>query len=261
MGWLPWVRAIKRTADHYVESNYINNTYDSGGGVYKEASWYHYSWWSQSGLDWEWARIYENDGELPIRVSSIAFHACAGHSNGKSFWGGAGLLSPVAGGGCTFTSDIYVVDANNRRVSEKKGVGNVTVPSINQYNCWYNGVYGQVSTNNSLTSFGDPNLFGPGTGHEVPNGYRAPRTIKYTDAPEVPVGGKMFVVVRPTSWVSTNSLLVIKGSSEEHFTSVIEPVDLNYVWVCKQNPGDATPKWYKEKKAFVMNNNKKWEEM
>lgn len=252
--------AIKKTADHYNENNYGEfANIAPEGQPYRTASWFHRSWWIEN----EWAWIYVNDTDMPIRVKSLTFVACAGHSNGKSFGTDSGLAAPVNGGGCVFASDIYVVDASGKSVGKQTGDSSVTVPSIADFNCYYNG-YGQVDTNSYYTSFGDVGLFGPGTSYyKDRNGVgrcREKRTISYKDAPVIPVGGKMFVTIRDVSWPGGwNSLLLMQGYGD-YFEGVLEPVDESYIWVCQQKPGDTSPKWYKEKKAFLKTN-KGWEEM
>lgn len=260
MGWSKAHKIVK-TADHHVESNYHVLGYLNDNGQWDEPSWYFHSWWQSN----EWAWIYTNDTDLPVVVKSITFLACAGHSNGKYF-SGSRNGSPTLyadGSGCTFTSDMYVLGSDGKSIGDKKGVGNVVVPSIKDFNCWYNGQYGAVDTVNQSTSFGNVRLFGPNTSYyKDRNGVsrcRELRTITYTDAPVVPVGGKMFVIIRPTSWESSQALLVMQGSGD-NFDSVIEPVDESYIWVCLKKPGDASPKWYKEKKAFLKTNTN-WIEM
>lgn len=240
---------IRNTADHYVESNYV--------AAY--ASWFQKNWWST--YDWGW--IYTNDTSMPLKLKTATFSACAGHSNGKQYWGGSRLLQTY-GYGCTFTSDIYVVDSAGNRIGEAKGVGICDIPSINTYNCYYGG-YGNTSTSTDKTSFGNPIYFGPNTGYYADsNGVsrcREPKVITYNDAPAVPPGGKMFVVIRPVAWKTSgdNALLVMKGD-ESNFSAELEPEDENYIWICLKKEGDTSPKWYKERKAFARTN-KGWEEL
>lgn len=249
MGWSV-SKGIKKSANHYDANNYTN----------VNASWFQKSWWNWN----EWGWIYTNDTAMSVKLRTATFSACAGHSNGKAYWGGSLLYTH--GYGCTFTSDIYVVDASGQPVGQPAlGVGTCDIPSISDFNCYYGG-YGGTSTTTSQTSFGNPAYFGPGTSYyRDRNGVsrcRESKIITYTDdVPSVPPGGKMFVVIRPTAWKTTmdNALLVMKGD-QANFDAQLEPEDDDYIWVCLQKSGDTTPKWYKEKKAFTRTNSG-WEEM
>lgn len=256
MGWSA-AKYIDREHDHYIQSNYLD----------AKASWFQKNWWSV--YDWGW--IYTNDTQMPLRLKKAVFSACAGHSNGKNYRGSYTESSVPGslitwGRGCTFTSDVYVVDKNGNKVgSPKKNVGKCDIPSIADFNCYYEGYGNTCLYYNPWTNFGDPELFGPGTAYhkdrnDVPR-CRQPITIQYSDAPMIPVGGKMFVVIRPTAWKTSddNALLVMKGDSS-NFDYEFEPEDQDYIWVCKQKLGDSAPKWYKEKKAF-MRTSTGWEEM
>lgn len=253
MAWST-AKMIRNTANHYNENNYSD----------ANASWFQKNWWNT----YSWGWIYTNDTNMPLRLKKAIFSACAGHSNGKYYNGGAvgeaGTLITY-GYGCTFTSDVYVTDNSGNRIGDPKyGVGICDIPSIADFNCYYQG-YGNVSYTTPYTNFGSPSLFGPGTSyHTDRNGVsraREFRTIQYTDAPIIPVGGKMFVVIRPTQWKtsSDNALLVMKGD-ESNFDYEFEPEEEEYIWVCKQKDGDNQPKWYKEKKAFLRTATG-WEEM
>lgn len=265
MSWKLEPCVIAKTADHYKESSYrAFENISSDPNYYAAPSWFSRGWWDSS----EWSWVYTNDTDMPVKVKSLTFVACAGHSNGKKFGGGYNsgpTQGPVTGGGCTFASDIYVVDASGNALGNQTGESTVTVPSISDFNCYYNG-YGQVDASSYYTSFGAVDHYGPGTSyHTDRNGVsrcREKRTINYKDAPVIPVGGKMFVTIRPISWATSGwseTLLVIQGYGD-YFESVLEPVDESYIWVCQKKAGDASPKWYKEKKSFLRTS-KGWEEM
>lgn len=244
MAWSNFPHSINKSKDHYVESNYVEQVYKG-----RPVTWFQKNWWKYN--DWGW--IYTNDTNMSLRVTDITFLACAGHSNNKGYYGGGSGLLYTYGYGCEFTSDVYVIDSAGSPLGNKSNVGNCKVESITEYNCYYNG-YGNTSTTAQDTSFGAVTLF---TGLRA----RHPISIAYTDAPAVPPGGKMFVVIRPTKWYtdSSSALLVMQGDASS-FSSVLEPEDDDYIWICLQKEGDAQPKWYKEKKAFIRTQTG-WEEM
>lgn len=234
--------SVGKTADKYKESNYREMT---------NTSWFQRSWWSFYEAGWK----YYNDTGMSVKVTEITFLACAGHSNGKYYCGEThGQPTLITWGhGCEFTSDIYVVDSQGNHVGEKKNVGRGLVESISEFNCYYNG-YGNVAQYENKTSFGSRSYF---TGLKA----RHPIPMTYVDAPVIPPGGMMFVTVHPDVWYtnSSDALLVMEGSGAS-FTSEIEPVDNDYIYVFYKKEGDAQPKWHKERKAY-MKTNSGWEEM
>ena len=249
MGWSS-AKAIETSNDHYNPNNYEN----------ADATWFQKGWWNTN----EWGWIYTNNTNIAVKLTKATFMACAGHSNGKYYDGGSGSPTLITyGHGCTFTSDIYVIDASGNHVGCCIGVGNCRVEAIGSYNCAYGGVKGNVSQYTQQTSFGNPayNWGGNKQWHAIPI------TYDKTKSPAVPPGGKLMVVIRPLSWFTStgsaytgnSALLVMKGDSS-NFTSELEPEDDDYIWVCKQKAGDTSKKWYREKKAFLMTN-KGWEEM
>lgn len=233
--------------------DYGQDFYDPGQYREVDATWFQKSWWGHSIWAWE----YINDTGQPLRITKATFKGCAGHSNGKLYCGayGAGATLTSNGYGCTFTSDLYVINAQWDRVGGKKDIGRCGIPNIGEYNCYYNG-YGKVSTSTPRTSYGLESLFGPNSGHYVAGGWREGRTINYADAPIVPPLGRLYVHIRPISWntSSNNALLVLEQASSK-FTSEFEPEDQEYIWVVT---GDHV--WKKKKKAHMLTNTG-WEEM
>lgn len=253
MGW---------SAAKYIRTN--QDFYDAASYKDVNAKWFFSSFWN----DTRWGWVYTNDTDMSLKLTKITFSASAGNSNGKQFCGGFSggtpvLVGPVNGTGCNFTADIYVPDggvdpSTGKHTGEAaEGVGVCTVESIlgaTNVNCHYGGVIGATSLTTQYTSFADPNVF---TGLLA----RRPKTIEIVDAPVVPPGGQMFVVVRVAQWLgdASKALLVLVGD-ETAFSAELEPEDDDYIWVCLQKEGDTEPKWYKERKAF-MRTSAGWEEM
>ena len=231
---------------------YSDSSYDSAAGT-----WFQRSWWSHS----RWARKYVNINDIPVKITSMNFLACAGHSNSKRFGGSSSgdLVGPTNGYGCTFTVDIYVVGGESGNES-LTSVSSHTLESINQYNCAYGGL-GNVSTSNDQTSFGSVAYFGPGTGRDKDTQghrrYRYKQEFIFDDAPSIPPGHSMFVHVRPTSWpsgsTSTNSMLVIQ-SADPFFEATMEPAANPYIWRFDGS------KWVKDLYAFKFDG-KAWSQL
>lgn len=230
--------------------------WNAGNYVPANATWFQRSWWNKN----HWVWIYHNDTQMSLRLASASFMGCAGHSNGKYYSGapGVGATLLATGGGCTFTSAMYVVDANGTPVGSMGGLGSCDVPTISVYNCYYGG-YGRVCTRNtttSATSFGSPSYFGPNTGYYSYGRCQEARTINYPEnVPIIPPQGRLYLHIYPTGWHSSSPhcLLVLQGKASS-LDAKLEPADIDYVWI-------MTPSgWKKEKKAF-MRTNTGWEEI
>ena len=262
MGWDKLPVEIENTADHFVAGNYAPN----------DATWFQQSWWDK----WSWGWIYTNDTSVPVKLKKATFHACAGHSGGKSYKASSGASLIAGGYGCTFTSDVYIVDKLGKKVTSAKNIGTCDIPSIVNYNCYYYdpanpnvNPYGNTDTNDRYTSFGNRAYFGPTTAYYKDDRgnsrCREPKTITYTNSPSVPPGGKMFVVVRPTKWKASEdnynqALLVLQANSADTFTAELEPENNDYIWICKKKEGDTEPKWYKEQ-VVHMRTSTGWKKM
>lgn len=220
-----WSRALQYNGgDPTNDGNYENNTNPTSG---RDATWFQRSWWDGwNNNPKSWARKFVNRADTALRITQMSFLACAGHSNGKQYNGGGGLVGPSNGYGCTFGVSIYVKGGESATAAST-----ATVNSIYEYNCYYGG-YGNVSTGDQNTSFGDITLFA-GTGRE-----RQKRVFNFVEAPPVPPGGEMFLHVRPVSWASgstlSNSLLVIQ-SYDPFFESTFENVNNPYIWRMMEN--------------------------
>lgn len=208
------------------------NPYDDDSYNSLSATWFMRSWWDSR----RWARKWDNIYDIPVRITSMNFLACAGHSNSRTFGASStgGLTGPSNGYGCTFTVDVYVVGSSKNE--SLSAASSTTLESISSYNCYYGG-YGNVSTSDDQTSFGSVTFFGPGTGYSTDSSgnrrYRYSQVFEFTDAPAVPAGGCMYVHVRPTDWpsgsTSTNSMLVIQ-SRDPFFDATLEPAENPYIW-------------------------------
>ena len=69
MGWSTNLEYNKSTNDPYDDNSYVEG----------DGSWYMRTWWSSFRL----ARKYENKSKVGVKLKSISFVACPGHSNGK----------------------------------------------------------------------------------------------------------------------------------------------------------------------------------
>lgn len=244
MAWSD-AKGIVITDNHYDPSKYFS--------VYAE--WFQKSWWTK----WDWGWIYTNESDMSLKLTKATFNACAGHSNGKYYCGapGAGPTLITYGYGCRFTSDVYVIGSSGEQLGSASGIGSCEVQSIDSYNCAFNGVKGEVAAYTQQTSFGNP-AYGWGGNKQW---HPIPITYDVSNMPAVPPGGKLMIIIRPIQWYTSgnDALLVMKGDSS-NFTSEFQPENDDYIWVCKKKDGDTSPKWYKEKKAFMMTNIG-WEEM
>lgn len=233
---------------------YIDNGYDpysDDSYMYSPgATWFQRSWWANH----RWARKYVNINNIPIKISSMKFLACPGHSNGLRYGGdpSGGLVGPSYGYGCTFVVDIYVNGPDNSR-DYYTSSSSCTLPPIDQYNCYYGG-YGAVSTVNDQTSFGNVTFYGPGTGRDLDSQghkkYMHEQVFTFDDSPPIHPGFSMYIHVRPIDWSNGsneyNSLLVVK-SADPFFDAVMEPAEQPYIWRY-----DGT-KWVKDRYAFKFN--------
>lgn len=241
-GWSGTIRYNISDGDPYSDNSYNDPL---------NATWFQRSWWTT----YRWARKYVNLFEVPVRMTKMSFLACPGHSNGRQYNGGGGLVGPSSGYGCTFTVDLYVNGEGGVKNSVTAAATH-TLNSINQYNCYYGG-YGLTSTSDQNTSFGSVAFYGPGTGRDVDsNGhkkYRYANEFVFDDAPAIPPGHAMYVHVRPTGWASgsntSNSLLVVQ-SQDPFFEAELEPAEQPYIWRF-----DGT-KWVKDRYAFQFSNGK-----
>lgn len=245
------ISSFKSTSD---DGYYNLNNYSDAN-----ASWFQHDYWPW----YAWGWIYTNDTKREVKVNKVVFKACAGHSGGKSYCCTPdGQLTKSWGAGCKFTSDLYVLDKNNKKVgSPVLNAGSGSVASINSFNCSAGGVAGNTDTVHQWTVFGDPALFsGNKAWHDVPFDYSKNSKIVI---PKIPIGGKLIVVAHPLykgtnpteisdkAWDTSKlvdggqSLLVLKGSGA-NFSSVVTPADDEYIWVY------TGTKWEKKKKARQM---------
>lgn len=233
------------------------------------STWFFRNWWALYKI----CKKYTNDTKAPMKLKSLAFLACAGHSGNKVFKTTGGPGRRVYGAGCNFYVDIYIKDKTGEVIYSKTKVGGGPagrVESISSTNSSYNGEAGQVTNKSLGTKFGIHNNY---TGNK--SLYKERRILTLPDnVPAVPAGGKLLVHIyaedNNSDWwapsnlpegvtiSANNSLLVVKfdgsaqgegtgnGDGQDSFQPDMEPEQTDYIW---RMTADG---WKKERMVHVM---------
>lgn len=249
MGW-SGSRAVRTVDSNGKPLHFANDAeetrYYSNPGSYRDpqASWFARNWWETN----RWAASYDNDTNMPLKLSKMSFIACAGNAGDQAFWasnvGSGGGLTYSHGGGFSFTSHVYITDRNNNPVGHYQQ-GNCVLPSCGVNCIGPKGVGSTYKTQGPpYTSFGNPSVF---SGNEALH----PVEIQYNLAASiaVPPGGHLIVNVVPTDWHikdDSYALIVIKKGAAST-TGTFEPENTDYIWVMQPNNI-----WKKTKKALMM---------
>lgn len=253
-GWSGPIKYIRKNDNPYTDDSYQTLS----------GTWFQRSWWGS----YYWARKFVNSTNMNLKLTSISFLCCPGHSGGALYWGGSYLddgtknLLTSGGYGCVFNADVYILDSSGNKSNPIASMQVGVLQSINIANCSYGGELGKTTTTSTKTSFGSvkvcKNKYDETQNPRVPL-WRREHVLTFTTPPVVPAGGALYLHVHPTSWTSgsntSNSLMVIE-SKNDNFVPIIEPEEKDYIWRYNKPLGA----WEKTRVAHICNDGK-WIEL
>lgn len=241
--------------------NLNDNPFDTAKYGQTSSSWFQRSWWESQNL----VKKYVNDTGMSVKLSSISFKGCPGHSGGLPYSvnKGGNTGRDIAGGcggyGCDLYVKMYVIDTQESSSELKVG----HIDGIDTFNVQAHGERGKTCTiaqypNTTVhspgwhTTFGNPAYFGPTCGEYYKDSKGRPRceqihTLVLADSLIIPPDATMYVHVYPKNWDNgsnyDNSLLVMRWG-EGNFSGVVEPADDSYIWIMTEEG------WEKSRVAY-----------